>query len=404
MIERLEVVTEQAAPGDGGNAWGGHQTRIVRTGEGVFTVYTAAGGSGGRFNRSWRLMRRTEAGWSEVASGPSGREPVNLLAGPDGRLHVVAWPFKAPVLFSSVLEDGRGKYAQGRLKMEDWPVPGDWEASHWPYNAAGIDAEGNLCVVQSTVSFKPGRFNIALLRPPGRDWTFAVVDKPFRYCYTSVFPERRGLRLASSRDVPYTALGWPVPEGSESYPFMFDAIGVWRSPDISTYPIKRTFRMEAPYHPQRSPRADLRVMDAYVDTAGRMHLLYVLRGPSTEHHHQMWHAILDGERVLTDMHRPDMGYYCRILQDASGRFYILDSENGGQIRAGTDEAGTKFTLPVPLDLRGWKIEYSGLAWAAPRCGAPLADFADVVFPSGEGKAWVYFRILLRPAEESTESP
>jgi hypothetical protein len=29
-IERLELVTDQAVVGDGGNNWGGHQTRIVR--------------------------------------------------------------------------------------------------------------------------------------------------------------------------------------------------------------------------------------------------------------------------------------------------------------------------------------------------------------------------------------
>ena len=35
-VERVEVVTANAVIGDGGNNWGGHQTRIVRTKDGVF--------------------------------------------------------------------------------------------------------------------------------------------------------------------------------------------------------------------------------------------------------------------------------------------------------------------------------------------------------------------------------
>ena len=41
VIDRFDVVTDQAAPGDGGNAWGGHPCRIVRTRFGVSTAYMA---------------------------------------------------------------------------------------------------------------------------------------------------------------------------------------------------------------------------------------------------------------------------------------------------------------------------------------------------------------------------
>ncbi|MBN1558627.1 hypothetical protein JW998_00140, partial [candidate division KSB1 bacterium] len=40
----FEVVCDSAAVGDGGNAWGGHQCRIVRTRYGVFTAFTTEGG------------------------------------------------------------------------------------------------------------------------------------------------------------------------------------------------------------------------------------------------------------------------------------------------------------------------------------------------------------------------
>jgi hypothetical protein len=40
IVERVELVTDQALVGDGGNSWGGHQTRIVRTKDGIFLAYT----------------------------------------------------------------------------------------------------------------------------------------------------------------------------------------------------------------------------------------------------------------------------------------------------------------------------------------------------------------------------
>lgn len=67
----LEVVTNSAATGDGGNSWGGHQTRIVRTQDGVFTAYTVEGG--GYFSREWRLAWRQDDGtWPVVAQGVAG--------------------------------------------------------------------------------------------------------------------------------------------------------------------------------------------------------------------------------------------------------------------------------------------------------------------------------------------
>src|SRR5271157_3906318 len=52
----IEVVTDNAVTGDGGNSWGGHQTRIVHTKDGIFTAYTIGGG--GHFEREWQLVER----------------------------------------------------------------------------------------------------------------------------------------------------------------------------------------------------------------------------------------------------------------------------------------------------------------------------------------------------------
>ena len=405
VIERFDVVTEQASPGDGGNAWGGHQCRIVRTKFGVFTAYTADGGSGGQFNRSWRLMRQTDTGWEEIASGPSGREPVNLLAKPDGQLLVVAWPFKQPVIFASrMTKEGQLEMDPAGLPvMMDDPVPGQWEMSHWPYNAAGIDADDNLVVCQSPVGHKPGRFNLALRLAGRRDWLWRTVDMDLRHCYTYLIPAGRQLWIASSQDVTYRELGYPIPEKAKSYPYVFNALGVWCSHDVKgAEPPALLWRKEEPYDPQEMPNPSCKVQETYLDTIGRLHVFYALRSPTTDRKERMYHAVLKDGRVVYDQPSP-AHYYCRMVQDSAGRFYILDAA-GDRLRVlvGQDESGTRFADPIEFDTHGHPVEYAGFGWSAPRTGTPLADTAEVVYPSGKGKEWVYFRLRLRPENAATQ--
>lgn len=69
-----DVIATNAAAGDGGNAWGGHQTRIVRTAAGVFAAYTVAGAD--ELHRRWRLVTRMEDGrWPHLARRPDPRRP-----------------------------------------------------------------------------------------------------------------------------------------------------------------------------------------------------------------------------------------------------------------------------------------------------------------------------------------
>ncbi len=153
----LEIVTDKAATGDGGNPWGGHQTRIVRTNDGVFTAYTVEGS--GYFDRKWRLAWRQEDGtWPVVAQGDAGKDPVNLLASPDGTLHVIGWPNETGTMWS-------GKPEGNQIVMTKEKIPGV-SHSNWPYSSAGIDAEGNLCVL-STQGAKPRDLSMGLF-PVGR--------------------------------------------------------------------------------------------------------------------------------------------------------------------------------------------------------------------------------------------
>ena len=148
-LERLDLVATNAVVGDGGNNWGGHQTRIVRTKDGVFTAYTTGksdppGAPWRAYDgspRFWKLAARKDKGWEVIAEGKSGREPVNLMAAPDGRLHIIAWPDGTPHVWS-------GMPSNAPMAMKEEKIPGPWPNSHWPYAAAGISLKGDLALVQ----------------------------------------------------------------------------------------------------------------------------------------------------------------------------------------------------------------------------------------------------------------
>ncbi len=148
--------------------------------------------------------------------------------------------------------------------------------------------------------------------------------------------------------------------------------------------------------------------DSYRDTRGRLHALYFFQGPESRGQPCLRHAIADKGKLVKTATLPaalncyftasDMGapwHFCRMIQDTAGRFYLLGTT---AIIPADAEDGTELGEPVPLDLGGHAVEYSGLSIAAPRGGTPLADFVDAVFPSDHGKSVVYVRIRIKGAE------
>ena len=380
----VEIVTTEAVTGDGGNAWGGHQTRIVRTDEGIFTAYTVEGS--GDFAREWQLAWRNQDGiWVVLAKGDAGKDPVNLLASPDGTLHVIGWPNQTATMWSGNLEDGV-------LNMTKEKIPG-LSISDWPYNSASVDQEGNICVLSSiggdTIS---GTFKWACYLAAEKSWISNTTNIEYRYCYTYLFPEPDGqLTLVSTRDVLWGALGYDQPDGSFDY--VFNAIGVWNTQNVVSEPLEKIhFFEEIPT--EQYPYVVLNAFsDVYQDRKGNIHILYYIQGESTKGIYLKRHLILSPNGTkLSDVELPvELGEFSRIFQDSQGQFYILGS-SGVLFPAGDD--GITLGEPILIDLQGYVVESTGFGVSVPRTGTVVENNMDLVFPSNDGTSWIYFNLPL----------
>lgn len=394
----LEIVTTQGAvtttAGNAGNVWGGHQARIVRTSAGVFTAYLVGNNP---LASEWRLaQRRADGSWPVIASGVAGREPVNLLAAPDGTLYVIGWPNGTPTIWS-------GKPANGTVTMTKSVIPG-LASGNWPYASAGIDDAGNLCVLNSNETFDSngvengGMFDWACYGVATKQWVTQQTQFDLRYAYTYVFPHPTGrLSLVSTRDVRWSALGYTPPAGDE-LGYVFNAIRYWRTPNLTTTPLQVLSYAEEPQTPQY---LDVRLnaqMDAYLDTQDRMHILYVRKGASTGGVPKFFHRIVgaDGQTIFDgEIQRngeTTMGWQTRIFQDGQGQFYLLSAYTGQIFPLSAD--GITLGEPVQLNTGGYTLAYTGFHLAAPRTGTRASNVVDIVFGTEDETKWLYFSINL----------
>jgi hypothetical protein len=390
-FERFELVTAEAsirnATGDRpGNSWGGHQTRVLRMKNGdVYTAYLVTGAS---FDDSqWQLVRRDAAGWKRVASGPAGREPVNILRTPNEGVEVVAWPKGTPLLTS--LDPTKGAIARRETK-----IPGRWETSHWPYNAAGIGHDGTLCALQSIQNLSPGAFHWACRSSPDGAWNFQRTSLVYRHSYTYVLPEGKRLTLVATRNVLWSTLGAARTPGAVEY--AYNQVHAYSTADRGAAALAMTLVREEVPTPRYPEAVANGQVDAYLDTEGRLHVIYAVAGQSTAGMRQTRHALLANGRVIADVALPEVGYW-RITQDSTGRFWALfGTGTRFAVYPALSVDGLQLGRPTVLDLGAEKVGYSGMAIAVPRAGVPLADVVDGGFPSGPfGERWVYFRLRLR---------
>ncbi len=380
----IEVVTNNAALN---SPWGGHQTRIVHTQDGVFTVYLVEGS--GESSRVWELSKRQLDGtWVVIAQGATGANPVDLLASPDGTLHVIGWPNGIGTVWS-------GKPKNGTIVMTStvipFVIPGIYQGSTHQRYSSGIDASGNLYILLSFGGKGAGgEFRWACYKPEQSQWVTLNNELDYMYTYTYLFPGPNGqVSLVATRDVTWLELGYAQPPGSVSW--VFNAFRYWRTRDISSETIiVLSYAEEIPTDQYPEPYLNAQT-DAYLDSKDRMHILYTRRGATTGGKDQYRHRIVASSgTILFDGEIPkEAGSLTRIFQDSHERFYLL-SQSG--LLYPMEQEGQSLGTPIKLDLGGHKVEYSGFALSVPRTGTPLSDMMDVVFPSDNGRSWFYFQL------------
>ncbi len=380
----LEVVADDGVVGDGGNGWGPHICRIVRTDDGVFTTYTS--GDDNFLAREWHLMRRNENGWKEIARGKSGREPVNLLASPDGELQIIAYPDYQATLYS-------GKPQADSIQLRSQLIPVMKQTSH-PYSAAAIAVDGNIYVLSCAGGEKaePGIYRWALYHATDNQWQGRISQFDYRYCYTYIFPLMGGsIILVSSRDVTWEALGYQKPTGAFAY--VFDAYAIWHSENFNRFLERMVFVNEIPT--KKFPFVLCFVQnDAFFDHKNNIHILSVKLGETTHGALENYHSVYSTAGTLLHEKKLPLavGQFCRIFQDDLRRTFIIgDTGFLGLL----DAKGYSIKKFVMLDFQGYKVDYSGFFVTVPRSGSKLSRIVDFVFPSNEGRSWIYFSLDVR---------
>jgi hypothetical protein len=371
----LEVVAENA------NAWGPHIPKIVRTMVGVFAVYETAGVD--EFHNQWHLAwRQSDGTWPVIAQGEAGGEEPNLLASPDGTLHIIAWPERNATMWS-----GKPEKSQIDLVVEDVPV---LEEHGSAYNASGIDSAGNICVVASSGG-PPSRFNWSCLRRDENQWRGGNLILDYRYCYSYVFPQPDGsLELVSTRDVLWKELGYKWPPGR--FEFVYNKFTFWSMDDFRTGEFKEVYSQEVlptEQYPYVSLNAEY---ESYLDTSGNMHIFYTEDGERTAGWGQYLQVVVSplGELLAASRLPDEFENFNRLIEDTKGNFFVLSSA-GYLLPAGAD--GITYATPITIDLQSYKVVNPGIAVASPRGGTPISDTVDAIFPDGEGR-WVYFQFPL----------
>ncbi|GAC1505148.1 MAG: hypothetical protein NVS2B12_18520 [Ktedonobacteraceae bacterium] len=398
MLQALELVTNQAFAQDNNyipNSWGVQKNRFIRTTSGdFFMVYNTAGSDSS--NRTWHLMHKAPGGsWQDIKSGDAGAEPINILRGPNDEIHLFAWPGITGQLQHLVSTD-LGKSFKSEM------IPGGWNTDQEQgYSGSGTNAQGAIVFFQ-TGHDKPGIFNWTYYTPETGKWTFHKNTIDYRYTYAFFMPgPQNDLTIVAIRDVRRQELGYPPPSSTD-FDYVFDVVKYFHIKDATQTdtPLQQTLVKQVT--PQNRNDYDLTYLtDSYIDLSGRTHILYNNQydGPH--------HAILQDGKVLKDVKIPNIsnaaGQKMRIIQDASGHFYIITIDDDGSLIVDTANASdtdgtqmgtiTKFNVGNNRGCNDNDDYCHSPTFTVPRNGHKLSDTIDGVY-GNQGKE-IYFRINLR---------
>jgi hypothetical protein len=363
----------------------GNPPRIVRSKQGVFTSYLLP-------DRTYRVDQRTPAGWvtvSKAGSGAFNQAPV-LVAAPDDTVYYFDWPAGNLRFWSKPPTKAEAISAWTEL---------NWYRSEWPSASAGISPEGEIYLM-STPGYGATAGLLQWATYDTRTGTWGALHNetlPQHHDRMYLLPGRdHAFTFTASRTVKWEGVGLTRPAGYWNENLQ-NRLSMWSTPNSASVPLtsavvheeKVTEKYGTPWTTNDNAG------DSYVDTKGRLHVIYLVQGESTQGAWVMHHAIFENGQLLKDVNTPIGG--AKMIQDTQGAFYYVcwDGNTALTVYKATDEYGLQVGDPVRLPLQGYKVGLS-VFLAAPRSGTALADYVDGVFQTDEPTPkWVYVRIRLR---------
>lgn len=422
-----DLVTSEASSVPHTNGWGAHGDRLVRASDGdLYTTYVVAGTDSEHFR--WVLAKRSAGGttWDTVATGAIARagDPPNVLLGPSGTVFVISIsPWDSSAAGAPEVWDSRSDMTT--------PIPGRWltgaamrEAGAL-YPSASIDGRGDIyfwedvpCPYWSNgngaattcrSTNAPGTYYWAYRTARDGRWHQEWWRNDYRQTYNFLLPGALGdLTVVGTRDILQAPKEAPYKCPNESgYCFDQTLLARWTNLDRpASSTIVARAALDAPgYSGDHRAEAD----DAYVDTAGRTHVLVSVVDASTHGEYEGHQLVIDERGDVSDVAFGAVPFpnLARIVQDASGRFWIYSVGPGSDghhcevyIAPATSGDGTQLGPATTIPFQGpWDCSSEDRNFdVSVRSGTARADFIDGVVPTDGGRDWVHYRIALPSAD------
>lgn len=392
-------------------AWGGHQSRLVRTNKGVFFVLLVKGPPGIHKFAVYNIDRPIpELVGEEYITGVS----VDLVSDRSDNLYVLCLDtvegdimYGRPTAFK--YENGQGKAIKIQYQGNEFTKDGGYN-----YEGVCVDYSGKIIMTIASVNNNKqyaSKLKWLVLDTANDSWG-EVYSYPVKWSelYIYVLPKQDGtIGLVTNAAAGFSQLGYKTPPGCT---YSWFSLTLWDIPNLSSNVINKVWKFDLPFTENLpEPRVGNNYDgDAYVDSLGYTHILL-----SAEHvlgvngyPRQTRYVIFDrNNRKILDRKLFDGINSCRFVEISNGNLYILKmayrTSKLEVYKVKDDHKDIDSEVPVFIknivNLNGdsYNLVYSGISLTSVRGGNNREDFADIVFPvdeTGNGIAtdWIFFRL------------
>ncbi len=404
-------------------AWGGHQSRIVRTNSGVYAlmmVDVRSGSTGDaaldpaklRKFQLWKIDGEPSMLGERVITG----QATSLVAGKDGSLYVACLDkinegdagYGVPTLFKFI--PGTEGYTTYRYDTDD-AFSNANTVSSINYEAVSVDNDGNILYLSPSVNHVKDQARLIWTRFDVTDHTWSAAQPyytDYTFLYPYILPKSDGsFNVVAEIGIPYSAIEVEAPDG---YTFLVNEMRMWSIPDWnSAAGVQQVWDYKIPFTEEQgySQVQNASFGDSYVDSKGYTHtIMYVGRFLGMDVAPRgMVYVVFDQNNNLITQSRLFLGASsCRFAENKDGDLFLLRMANGSNIIElyAANSAHTQFDVSSPVfskvltEADGTPISqsYSGISVTSPRGGSATEDYVDCMFPSSNTTEWRYFRLYL----------